>query len=507
MIIKIHRSGRSFKGVVAYLSHDVKADTAARVAWTHTINLAEDHLPSAVNEMLVTYQAADSLKRAAGISTGGSQLQRPVKHFSVGWHVSEHPTPEHMHDTLRKYLEHMGWDDRQAIVVAHSDKRHPHIHVVLNVVSPADGRALRDFQEHRRTEVFCLAYEREQGQIFCEQRLKPKGERDPTPTRESWLKLKEAETAQERQEREPRELDYFSRGDQSDARDREWKVLKALQRDQRDAFRASSKQQRKEVRNAIYNGVRNEFRPEWRAYYEAARGGGDKEELAEIKASILKRQNEALDKRCKEEYEFLGWYRGGHYAALLSDQKHDRAGLRERQTKGIRSFDLLDGAYPPHPSSHEAEKFFSTNAVVATRRVREPWIQREDMRAAFRKAAPEVTAPAPRAKPEREARPAPDDRAGGREPRFKVRGGLDAVGGIGLGALGALASFGERLFDGFLGGGETSKPEPRRRRIEKKEPEIETEVSGQKAIEARASEEAALQAYWNDRRQRRRERD
>ncbi|MEI9803506.1 MAG: hypothetical protein WDN48_02285 [Pseudolabrys sp.] len=109
MIIKIHRAGRSFRGVVAYVSRDVKADTAARVAWTHTINLAEDHLPSAVNEMLLTYQAADSLKRAAGISTGGSQLQKPVKHISIGWHESEHPTPEHMRETLSKYLKHMGW--------------------------------------------------------------------------------------------------------------------------------------------------------------------------------------------------------------------------------------------------------------------------------------------------------------------------------------------------------------------------------------------------------------
>ncbi len=248
--------------------------------------------------------------------------------------------------------------------------------MVLNVVSPVDGRALKDFQEYRRTEVFCLAYEREQGQIFCEQRLKPRGERDPTPTRVSWQKLKEAETAQERQEREPRELDYFSRGDQTDTRDREWKVLKALQRDQRDAFRASSKQERKEARNTIYRQLRKEFRPEWRAYYEAARGSGDKEELAEVKASILKRQNETLDKRCKEEFEFLREYRGGHYAELLKDQKQARVELRERQAKGVRSFDLLEGAYPPRPSSREAEKFFSTNASVATRRFREPWIQR-----------------------------------------------------------------------------------------------------------------------------------
>ncbi|MEA2889967.1 MAG: hypothetical protein QOI05_760 [Bradyrhizobium sp.] len=50
MIIKIHKPGRSFKGVCRYLMHDAKADTAERVAWTHTVNVANDDVLSAVNE-------------------------------------------------------------------------------------------------------------------------------------------------------------------------------------------------------------------------------------------------------------------------------------------------------------------------------------------------------------------------------------------------------------------------------------------------------------------------
>jgi hypothetical protein len=42
VIVKIHSSGGSFKGLAQYLTHDPHAKTAERVAWTHTINCAHD---------------------------------------------------------------------------------------------------------------------------------------------------------------------------------------------------------------------------------------------------------------------------------------------------------------------------------------------------------------------------------------------------------------------------------------------------------------------------------
>jgi hypothetical protein len=186
MIIKLHKAGRSFKGVCRYLLHDAKADTAERVAWTHTVNVANDDVLSAVNEMLWTFRSADALKREAGISTGGSKLEKPVKHFSLSWPHGEAPSREKMIETVNAYMRRMGWSDRQAVLVAHDDTKHAHVHVVMNSISPADGRAVRSSNDWRRSEVFALQYEREHGQIHCEQRLKAQEERHATPTRESW---------------------------------------------------------------------------------------------------------------------------------------------------------------------------------------------------------------------------------------------------------------------------------------------------------------------------------
>jgi hypothetical protein len=67
MIVRIHASGKSFAGTAAYLTHDPQAETRERVAWTHTQNLANDHVPSAVDEMLWTARDAELLKQEAGI--------------------------------------------------------------------------------------------------------------------------------------------------------------------------------------------------------------------------------------------------------------------------------------------------------------------------------------------------------------------------------------------------------------------------------------------------------
>jgi len=71
MIVKIGGGGKSCKGLSTYLTHDVNAQTQDRVAWTHTHNLANDDVPSAVNEMYLTRENAELLKQEAGLRGGG----------------------------------------------------------------------------------------------------------------------------------------------------------------------------------------------------------------------------------------------------------------------------------------------------------------------------------------------------------------------------------------------------------------------------------------------------
>ena len=122
MIIRILSSGKSFTGAANYLTHDPEAQTDERVAWTHTLNLANDHVPSAVDEMLWTARNAELLKQEAGIRAGGRATENPVKHLSLNWSPEDHPTREHMIESTEEFLRHMKWQEHQALLVFHSDK-------------------------------------------------------------------------------------------------------------------------------------------------------------------------------------------------------------------------------------------------------------------------------------------------------------------------------------------------------------------------------------------------
>lgn len=354
MIIKLHRPGRSFAGVVRYLTHDRdKAKSSDRVAWTHTLNLANDHIPSAVDEMVWLARSADQLKRAASISTAGSKLERPVKHFSLSWHASESPTREEMIEVTQRYLKHMGMEGRQTILFAHNDTAHPHVHVVVNVVSPEDGRALKTSYEYRRTQAFALAYEREKGLVFCEERLKAPGEREKSMTRPAHESFRQAEAVFERDEarRAAKAPDYFARHDTKTMNGKEWEALKAFQKQQRETYRVvEGKQAFKALRNEVYKQVREEFRGQWNAYYAAWRAGGAPAELASMKAAIKEAQQKTLNERRDAACEKLKEQRDKDYEGILAQQRVDRHELTRQQERGLRTHRMFDVIYPaPEP--------------------------------------------------------------------------------------------------------------------------------------------------------------
>ncbi len=171
MIVRISSKGSSFKGLAAYLTHDPdKAQTAERVAWTHTLNCANDDVNGAVNEMYWTAEDAELLKQEAGIRAGGRSSENPVKHVSLNWSPEDSPTREHMIEASGSFLKHMGWEEHQVVIVAHDDKSYKHCHLMLNAIHPETGLKLNDSFEQRRAQEWALQYERSQENIRCEQR-------------------------------------------------------------------------------------------------------------------------------------------------------------------------------------------------------------------------------------------------------------------------------------------------------------------------------------------------
>jgi hypothetical protein len=349
MVPRFAKAGRSFKAVALYLMHDTEhAQTSERVAWTHTLNLAHDHIPSAVDEMLTTFQNAAVLKSEQG-AKASKAIDKPVKHFSLNWHPSEKPERAEMIAAAESFLQHMGWQEHQALIIAHEDKEHRHVHLVVNAVHPETGRKLDDAFEHRRAQAWALGYEQERGKIFCADRERPAPEREESIPRPAWVAIEDHSKAAAKTEveRSPFDGSYLAQQDNRPALARhEWELLKESQREQRLEFFADGKAQYRALNRAIYLDVREECRADWGEYYAAKRAGMDHGSLAEIRAGLVARQKTMMEERFGEASTDLRAQRDDIYRNLLEAQKLERADLSRRQEQGTLSHDLLDRVYP-----------------------------------------------------------------------------------------------------------------------------------------------------------------
>ncbi|MDR3471237.1 MAG: relaxase/mobilization nuclease domain-containing protein [Devosia sp.] len=454
MIIRMLSAGKSFKGLGQYLTHDPNATTDERVAWTHTLNLANDHVPSAIDEMYLTAENAELLKQEAGIRAGGRPNENPVKHFSLNWSPEENPTRDHMIETTEDFLRHMKWDEHQALLVAHEDKAHSHVHVMLNTVNPETGLKLDDGFEQRRAQKWALGYELEQGKIYCEQRLENAADRDAAPTRPVWLAFENSRKEFERDENTRKELSgEFPDGPENreNAKSLEWQALKELQRNERTTFFTEGKSAFSELRKSIYLDVREEFRSRWADYFEAVKSGGNSEELGRYKADLVAEQSSSLDTRRDAACAELRSTRDGAYRELLSDQSELRAGMRWRQEAGLDCSQFLKLA---------EEGGFSKSG---------------ELTAAFRDSADEVTMPfGGRGRAEEPAdapRGAPAGDSGG------MRSGADVSVGLGLGFAFGLGSVADSIADGLVGGSRAPRSKQR-----------EAQPSGPNPFDAAANE-------------------
>ena len=99
-------------------------------------------------------------------------------HYSLSWGKDEKPNLQEMGRAVAESLEKMGLADRQAVMIAHRDTEHPHVHVVVNRVSVEDGRAAKLGNSYLKLSRWAEGYEREQGRIRCPQRVENNAGRD-----------------------------------------------------------------------------------------------------------------------------------------------------------------------------------------------------------------------------------------------------------------------------------------------------------------------------------------
>ena len=189
MNFQIIGTGHSFKGAMAYYLHDKRQEgqethptTSERVAFTETRNMMEVGPHTATRIMIGTAAQADELKRAAGIkATGRKATAGPVYAFSLQWQPDELGSFDRaeMVKHADAALKILGLSDRQAVIVAHQDTAHPHLHIVVNRVSSVDGRmATVGKEEVRKLNRYAYEYERDRGVIVSPNRAKVQEEID-----------------------------------------------------------------------------------------------------------------------------------------------------------------------------------------------------------------------------------------------------------------------------------------------------------------------------------------
>ena len=172
MVVKMSSPGRSFGGVAEYCLHDPRMpgqghpESAKRVEWTETRNLATEQGDRAARIMAATAEASPELKRLAGAAATGRKLEKPVCHYSLNWAKEEKPDRQEMSRAAEESLKALGMERHQALIVSHRDGQ-PHVHVIANRVDPESGKAAGLNRSKLRLSKWAERYEREQGKIRC----------------------------------------------------------------------------------------------------------------------------------------------------------------------------------------------------------------------------------------------------------------------------------------------------------------------------------------------------
>lgn len=280
MVPKLHKKGTSFRGIAAYLLHDKDASTDERVEWTEVRNLAVDDPRLAWRIMAATAMDQDRLKAMAGVKASGRKSADSVLHYSLSWHTDEAPTlsREEMLRAAYGSIRALGAEDRQALIICHNDEKHPHIHIVINRVSAADGRMLSSSKEKLQLSQWAERYEKERGHIWCEERVlnnQARARKEFTrAARDKTRHIYETESRAGRAANDNREAAEKLRAElrAKDARlSQKSRDMNARHRSEREELARRHKARRAEIREASDKAkgqakasVRADYRPHWR---------------------------------------------------------------------------------------------------------------------------------------------------------------------------------------------------------------------------------------------------
>ena len=92
-------------------------------------------------------------------------------HLSLSWHPDEKPTRADMEAAAHSALAKLGMANARAIIVAHNDTDHAHLHLVISRINPETGKAFASSFDTEILSDWALQWELEHGGVRCKTRL------------------------------------------------------------------------------------------------------------------------------------------------------------------------------------------------------------------------------------------------------------------------------------------------------------------------------------------------
>ena len=132
MIVKVQPSRKhssSFKRLREYLTQERDAETGELLLRGDVV----------LSWNLLSFDTAAG--EMQGVASLNDRCKDAVCHYELAWPPGERPTRPQWTDSAVQTLKALGYEHHQYMVVAHDDKKHFHIHIMVNKVHPVTLRA------------------------------------------------------------------------------------------------------------------------------------------------------------------------------------------------------------------------------------------------------------------------------------------------------------------------------------------------------------------------------
>lgn len=149
-MIAVSSSSRNFAALGKYLVVGRDNVEEGRVAWTSARNLPTDDPELAAKIMRAT-------------ASQNVRVSQPVYHLALSFDPHDAVNRAAMERVADRVLQELKLHEHQAIIVAHCDRAHPHMHILVNRVHPETGRVWDRWQDQPAIQRVLREQEKELG--------------------------------------------------------------------------------------------------------------------------------------------------------------------------------------------------------------------------------------------------------------------------------------------------------------------------------------------------------